>query len=79
MKTTFKKNVKLVAVVVLALLISAPNFAIAEPQTNDPGYPPDVTSPLPAPGEGGLLLAGQTIFVPVEIVGVTVFLPIVIS
>ena len=79
MKTTLRKNVKLVAVVVLALLITAPNFAIADPETDSPGTPPNITLPSPAPGHGDLLLPGQTIFVPLEIGGITVFLPIVIS
>jgi hypothetical protein len=79
MKTTLKKNVKLVVIVVLALLISVPNLAFADPETDSPGTPPNITSPQPTPGHGGLLLPGQTILVPLEIGGVTIFMPILIS
>ena len=79
MKTTLKKNVKFVVIIVLALLMTASNFAIADPETDSPGTPPDVTSPLPTPGHGDLLSPGQIIFVPLEIGGVTIFMPIVIS
>ena len=79
MKTTLRKNVKLVAVVMLALLMIAPNFAFANPHIYSPTTPPVLTVPSPTRGHGDLLLPGQTIFVPLEIGGATIFMPIVIS